>query len=129
MRKYFFRQKKLLVGKYIARIGMEGSVKSSGRDVILSPYTTGLLDKFLDGNSIPAFETARGCPFLCTFCDQGLDASKITSFSSKRLLEEFWYVGEKMSKLENGTKTVAVLTLTGVYLKKMWSLPGMYLKL
>ena len=99
---------KLLVGKYIARIGMQGSVKTNGRDIILSPYTTGLLDKFLDGKSIPAFETARGCPFLCTFCDQGLDASKITAFSSKRLLEEFWYVGEKMSKIKNGTKTIAI---------------------
>jgi radical SAM superfamily enzyme YgiQ (UPF0313 family) len=101
-------KKTLLVGEYLARIGMEGSVKSEGRDIILSPYTTGLLDKFLDGRSIPAFETAKGCPFMCTFCDQGLDASKITAFSTKRLMEEFWYVGEKMSKHKDGTKVVAV---------------------
>jgi radical SAM superfamily enzyme YgiQ (UPF0313 family) len=101
-------KKKLLVGKYMLRIGSEGSVKSKGRDIILSPYTTGLLDKFLDGSCIPAFETARGCPFMCTFCDQGLDSSKITAFSSERLMEEFWYVGEKMSKHENGSKNVAI---------------------
>ena len=34
-------KKKLLVGDYIARIGMEGSAKSGGRDLIPSPYTTG----------------------------------------------------------------------------------------
>tara|TARA_B110000971_G_scaffold219533_1_gene260890 strand:- start:685 stop:2802 length:2118 start_codon:yes stop_codon:yes gene_type:complete len=101
-------KKTLLVGEYLARIGMEGSVKSEGRDTILSPYTTGLLDKFLDGRSIPAFETAKGCPFMCTFCDQGLDASKVTAFSTKRLMEEFWYVGEKMSKHKEGTKVVAI---------------------
>jgi len=99
---------KLLVGGYIPRIGMEGSVKVEGRDIIPSPYTNGMLDKFLDGTFVPAFETARGCPFLCTFCDQGLDQSKIATFSVKRLAEEMMYVGEKMSKLEKGTKTVGI---------------------
>ena len=40
---------KLLVGGYVDRIGMFGSIKENGRDIIPSPYTTGLLDKFLDG--------------------------------------------------------------------------------
>ena len=99
---------KLLVGKYIPRLGMEGSVKADGRDVIPSIYLSGMLDKYLNGKYIPAFETARGCPYLCTFCDQGLDASKITAFSTKRLAEEMMYVGEKMSKLKGGTKSVAI---------------------
>ena len=79
---------------------MEGSIKADGRDVIPSIYLSGMLDKYLNGKYIPAFETARGCPYLCTFCDQGLDASKITAFSTKRLAEEMMYVGEKMSKLK-----------------------------
>ena len=78
-------KEKLLIGSYIPRIGLEGSVKSEGRDELPSPYTTGLLDKFLDGVFVPSFETARGCPFLCAFCDQGLDKTKITAFSAKRI--------------------------------------------
>ncbi len=99
---------KIHVGEYIPRIGMEGSVKNEGRDIIPSPYITGLLDKFLDGVFVPSFETARGCPFLCTFCDQGLDGSKITTFSVKRIAEEVGYVAKKFSKLKTGTKTIAI---------------------
>ena len=101
-------KKKLLSGKYIPRIGMEGGLKVDGRDIIPSIYTSGMLDKYLNGKYIPAFETARGCPYLCTFCDQGLDSSKITAFSTNRLAEEMMYVGERMSKIEGGTKSVAI---------------------
>ena len=99
---------KIHIGEYMTRIGMKGSVKSEGRDTIPSPYTTGLLDKFLNGVFVPSFETARGCPFLCTFCDQGLDNSKIATFSVKRIAEEVSYVAEKFSKLKTGTKTIAM---------------------
>lgn len=101
-------KQKLLIGSYIPRIGLEGSVKSEGRDEIPSPYTTGLLDKFLDGIFVPSFETARGCPFLCAFCDQGLDKTKITAFSAKRISEEITYVAQKLNKIKNSTKTISM---------------------
>ena len=41
-------------------------------DLTPSPYTTGLLDKFLvDPDYMPMIQTNRGCPFSCTFCQEG----------------------------------------------------------
>ena len=99
---------KLLVGKHIDRVGLKGSLKAEGRDEIPSPYLNGMLDKYLDGKFIPALETARGCPFLCTFCDQGLDETKITSFSVERLAQELMYVGEKMHNIKDGIKSISI---------------------
>ena len=109
---------KLLVGDYINRIGMVGSIKADGRDIVPSPYLSGMLDKFLDGTFAPAFETSRGCPFLCTFCDQGIDESKIAAFSTPRVAEEMMYVAEKLSKFKKGVKSISIFDSNwGLYQK------------
>ena len=97
-------KKRLLVGNPVNRLGLKNKV--DGLDIIPSPYLTGLLDKYLNGKYIPSFETARGCPFLCTFCDIGLDRNKIVSFSTKRMCDELDYVVERMSKFPSGTKVI-----------------------
>ena len=94
----------LLIGDPIMRLGLNNKV--DGRDCIPSPYLTGLLDEYLNGKFIPSFETARGCPFLCTFCDQGLDMTKIVSFSTQRMCDELDYVCEKVTKFD-GIRSIA----------------------
>lgn len=94
----------ILIGQPITRSGL--SNKIDGRDFIPSPYLSGHLDKFLNGKFIPSFETARGCPFFCSFCDQGLDEAKIVSFSTQRMCEELDYIAERVTKF-NGTKSIA----------------------
>lgn len=99
-----FDEKELIVGAPILRLGLSNKV--DGRDSIPSPYTTGMLDKFLNGQFIPSFETARGCPFFCTFCDQGLDQNKIVSFSTQRMCDELDYVSDKIVQC-SGTWSIA----------------------
>jgi len=98
------KSKELVVGLPQARIGK--GVKGSGRDVIPSPYTTGMLDKFLNGQYIPSIETQRGCPFFCAFCDQGLDPNKIVSFSVERICEELDYIADKVVPIK-GSRALA----------------------
>lgn len=43
----------------------------SDMNEIPSPYLAGMMDKFFDNVLIPATCTTRGCPFQCTFCQEG----------------------------------------------------------
>jgi radical SAM superfamily enzyme YgiQ (UPF0313 family) len=69
-------------------------------DLIPSPYLTGKLDEFFDGELVPALQTNRGCPFTCTFCTEGgAYYSKLGSFSETRVVAELEYIGERMQRV------------------------------
>ena len=62
-------------------------------DFLPSPYTTHLLDEFLNEGMIPMFETNRGCPYSCSFCFWGVDAlNKLSRFSLDRVYADLDYV-------------------------------------
>ena len=66
-------------------------------DEIPSPYLEGLLDKFFDKNLTPTIQTSRGCPFRCTYCQEGQEYfNKITRFSPKRIKEELAYIAKRV---------------------------------
>jgi len=62
-----------------------------------SPYLTGMLDKFFDKHLIPGIQTSRGCPFKCSFCQEGKDYfTKICKHSLERIISEIDYVAERV---------------------------------
>ncbi|MFL2771764.1 MAG: B12-binding domain-containing radical SAM protein [Rhodospirillaceae bacterium] len=74
-----------------------GAPRLRNLDDIPSPYLTGVFDKLFEENPdekwTALWETNRGCPFSCTFCDWGSNtASKVARFGTERLLEEIeWF--------------------------------------
>jgi len=66
-------------------------------DRIPSPYLSGAFDRVIAGYPgqrwHALWETNRGCPFACTFCDWGsATASKVYQFSMDRVCEEIaWF--------------------------------------
>lgn len=64
-----------------------------------SPYITGVFDKLIEENPdyvwSVTFETDRGCPYSCTFCEWGgLTASKVFQFDFERVIEEIEWVAK-----------------------------------
>jgi radical SAM superfamily enzyme YgiQ (UPF0313 family) len=72
---------------------------------IPSPYTTGVFDKILAENPRAiwsmTFESNRGCPYACTFCDWGgVTYSKIKKFALDRIRADLeWCIGKPISYL------------------------------
>ena len=56
-------------------------------DVLPSPYLTGVLD-VCDIRGGVNYQTARGCPFVCTYCDYGRNQPYF-EFSMERVRAEF----------------------------------------
>ena len=64
---------------------------------IPSPYTTGLLDEFFDDKLTPMIQTARGCPYACTFCHDGIGYMNPTrAFPPDRVRDEIEYVAARV---------------------------------
>jgi len=69
-------------------------------DEIPSPFLEGAFDSIMAANPdeswIGLWETNRGCPFRCTFCDWGsATAGKVTKFGEGRLFREVDWFAEK----------------------------------
>jgi radical SAM superfamily enzyme YgiQ (UPF0313 family) len=69
-------------------------------DEIPSPFLEGAFDSIMAANPneswIGLWETNRGCPFRCTFCDWGsATAAKVTKFGEERLFAEVDWFAEK----------------------------------
>lgn len=82
--------------------------RSRALDEIPSPYTTGLLDGFFDGQLSVLVETARGCPFACNFCNAGhAYFNRMSLFSDDYVREELTYIAKRAAAAGIGHATLA----------------------
>lgn len=71
-------------------------------DEIPSPYLSGMFDSIIQQNPneqwLALWETNRGCPFQCTYCDWGSAIQvKISKFNEERLYKEIdWFSNHKI---------------------------------
>ena len=74
--------------------------------ILPSPYLTNLIlnlvEQKTDIKYIAAWETNRGCPYPCTFCDWGsLTNSKLTNWSEEQLLKEIdWFAQNHITYID-----------------------------
>lgn len=72
-------------------------------DKIPSPFLTGVFDDIMSANSdirwSVTWETNRGCPYGCTFCEWGSNTlSKVKQFGIERLRQDIeWFADHKIS--------------------------------
>ena len=65
-------------------------------DDIPSPFLLGMMDKFFDKFLVPTIQTSRGCPFKCSFCQEGKDYfTKICKYSIERIIADLEYIAKK----------------------------------
>ena len=67
-------------------------------DKIPSIYVTGKMDKFFDKKLMPVIQTARGCPFTCTYCVEGNNYYlNVVRKSHKSIADELDYIAKRVT--------------------------------
>jgi radical SAM superfamily enzyme YgiQ (UPF0313 family) len=62
-----------------------------------SPYLSGLFDAFFETDLDVLFETNRGCPYSCTFCNDGHQMrNRISKKSVEMIAEELRYIARRV---------------------------------
>jgi radical SAM superfamily enzyme YgiQ (UPF0313 family) len=85
-------------GDFVASPEMATRIKDLAE--IPSPYVAGLLDEYFDGKWLPIVETARGCPFECTFCVEGGGYyTRVNKSTDVRVKGEIEYIAKKMHQM------------------------------
>jgi len=94
---------------YVTDKGEIARTKSAERlrdlNQIPSPFLSGVFDDIMRSHPeeewIALWETNRGCPFQCTFCDWGsATASKVNAFDLDRLKQEIdWFSSRKVKTI------------------------------
>lgn len=99
---------------------------------IPSPYLTGVFDSMLADDChefLAVWETNRGCPYHCTFCDLGNSYyNKLHCYDTARLLAELdWFADKKISWIEITDANFGILERDlelCLYIKKLNSVRG-----
>ena len=80
-----------------------------------SPYLTGMFDKFFDSNLIPMMETTRGCPYSCTFCNDGYFVrNRVYRKSEDAIYEDLKYIASMSQNTLQTQLTISDLNF-GMY--------------
>ncbi len=67
-----------------------------------SPYLTGVFDSIIENypelEFHAIFESNRGCPFNCAYCDWGYNSNKVRLFSEEKVMKELkWFSDHNVS--------------------------------
>lgn len=78
-----------------------------------SPYLTGVFNSLMEKsrfNFTPTFETNRGCPFSCAYCDWGGNISKLRQFPMERIKAEIdWFSEHKIDLIFGADSNFGIL--------------------
>ena len=84
---HYIINNELIQGSIFPRVDIED---------IPSPYLSGFCDIFLTEGYSPLIQTTRGCPFNCTYCQDGdIYYNKINRASLKRITNELYYIAKR----------------------------------